>query len=59
MTEAPQPQAKNWHIRIDVRDLAGGAGLLLGLVGAATIHWGLAVAVAGAGLFAFAFRLSR
>jgi hypothetical protein len=59
MTDEPKPAEKNWHLRIDVRDLLGVSGVALVLVGAATIHWGLALAVVGAGLFVLAFRLSR
>jgi hypothetical protein len=58
MTDAPPPP-RDFHLRIDLRDILGVAGALLALVGAAAIHWGLAAAVAGAGLFAVAYRLSR
>jgi hypothetical protein len=57
MTEPAPP--RDYHVRIDLRDIIGVGGGLLTLAGAASIHWGLALAVAGAGLFALAWRLSR
>jgi hypothetical protein len=57
----PQPDApKNtFALVIDKRDVIGGAGFLLALVGAALIHPGLATLVLGGALIAVAWRLSR
>lgn len=50
---------ERFRLAVDARDVIGGAGLVLAFGGLATVHWGLAVAVAGGGLFALALRLAR
>lgn len=54
----PVPPAP-YAVRIDLRDLIGGAGILLALGGACAFHWGAGLFVAGAGLFAVAAKLTR
>jgi len=57
----PQPNAprNTFALVIDKRDVIGGTGFLLALVGAALIHPGLAALVLGGALIAVAWRLSR
>ena len=55
----PGAARHRWTIAVDVRDLVGAAGGLLILVGAAALHWALAVIAIGAGLAGLAWRLSR
>ncbi len=50
---------ERFRLAVDARDVLGGAGLVLVILGLATVHWGVAVAAAGAGLFALALRLAR
>jgi hypothetical protein len=59
MTDDVPPPRDPFHVRVDLRDLLGAAGLVLTLGGAAAIHWGLALVVVGAGSFALAYKLSR
>ena len=53
------PAKARWTLALDVRDVVGAAGLLLVLIGAAALHWALAVIVLGAGLAALSWRLAR
>lgn len=48
-----------WIVSIDTRDVIGISGAALIVVGGWLIHPGVAVAVAGAEMLAFAWRLSR
>lgn len=48
-----------YAFKVDARDVLGGSGALLVLAGAASFHWGAAVAVLGFGLCALAYRLAR
>lgn len=61
MSEQPTGPAQppSYAISIDLRDVVGGAGILLALGGACAFHWGAGLFVAGAGLFAVAAKLTR
>lgn len=56
---AADPVPARFRLTVDARDVIGAAGVLLVFAGLATVHWGLAVTAAGAGLFALALRLVR
>ncbi len=57
--DQPRPTTKGYAVSVDLRDVVGGAGILLALAGASAFHWGAGVFVAGAGLFAVAAKLTR
>ena len=54
-----QTPRSRWIVSIDARDVVGVAGAAMILGGGWLIHPGVAVAAAGAGLLALAWRLSR
>lgn len=55
----PEDTPRKFVIAIDVRDVLAGGGALLVVVGAAAIHWALAVVVVGAALLGLSWRLAR
>lgn len=58
-TSGSQPIPAKFRLTLDMRDVIGGGGVLLVFAGLATVHWGLAVSAAGAGLFVLGLRLAR
>lgn len=57
--ETSIPMKEPWIVRVDARDVIGAAGAVLMVSGAALVHPGLAVALAGVALFGAAWKLSR
>lgn len=56
MNGAPGSDAR-WQV--DLRDVMGGAGVLLAVAGAAVIHWGFALIALGLGLTGAAWHLAK
>ncbi len=54
-----EPAASGWHVRIDLRDVLAGVGVVVTAGGAWFIHPGLAVMAAGLGIIGLAVWLVR